>query len=103
VEAVLKMWTLSQGSPCNLGLAVAQLSVLIGILIAFGSPYHSRSNGSAAEIRSTQRTRMSNFPSLMALMLTQRCILCYQFATNFGVNESTRSYSIYLGNRQLHR
>ena len=35
------MWTPRQGSPRNLGLAVAQLSVPIGILIAFGSPYHS--------------------------------------------------------------
>jgi hypothetical protein len=40
--AVLKKWTPRQGSPRNLGLAVAQLSVPIGILIAFGSPYHSR-------------------------------------------------------------
>jgi len=53
VEAVLKMWTLRQGSPRNLGLAVAQLSVPIGSLIAFGSPYHSRPDGSASEIRST--------------------------------------------------
>ena len=37
VEAVLKEWT-RQGSPRNLGLAVAHLSVPIGILIAFGSP-----------------------------------------------------------------
>jgi hypothetical protein len=44
-----------QGSPRNLGLAVAQLSVPIGILIAFGSPYHSRPNGSGSEIRSTPR------------------------------------------------
>ena len=40
--AVLKMWTPRQGSPRDLGLAVAQLSVPIGILIAFGSPCHSR-------------------------------------------------------------
>jgi hypothetical protein len=33
----------------------------------------------------------------------QRRISCYQFDTNFGTHESTRSYSIYLGNRQLHR
>src|SRR5213083_2503966 len=32
------MWTPRQGSPRNLGLAVAQLSVPIGILISFGSP-----------------------------------------------------------------
>ena len=44
------MWTPRQGSPRNLGLAVAQLSVPIGILIAFGSPYRSRPNGSASEI-----------------------------------------------------
>jgi hypothetical protein len=37
--AVLKKWTPRQGSPRNLGLAVAQLSVPIGILIAFGSQY----------------------------------------------------------------
>jgi len=53
--AVLKMWTPRQGSPRNLGLAVAQLSVPIGILIAFGSPYQSRPNGGASEIRSTPR------------------------------------------------
>ena len=52
-RAVLKKWTPRQGSPRNLGLAVAQLSVPIGILIVFGSPYHSRPNGSLSEIRST--------------------------------------------------
>jgi hypothetical protein len=55
--AVLKKWTPRQGSPRNLGLAVAQLSVPIGILIAFGSPCHSRPNGSASEIRSTPRQK----------------------------------------------
>ena len=33
--AVLKKWTPRQGSPRNLGLAIAQLSGPIGILIAF--------------------------------------------------------------------
>ena len=36
--AVLKNWTPRQGSPRNLGLAAAQLSVPTGILIAFHSP-----------------------------------------------------------------
>ena len=36
--AVLKKWTPRQVGPRNLGLAVAQLSVPIGILIAFSSP-----------------------------------------------------------------
>ena len=37
-RAVLKKWTPCQGNPRNLGLAVVQLLVPIGILIAFGSP-----------------------------------------------------------------
>ena len=52
--AVLKKWTPRQVSPRNLGLAVAELSVPIGILIAFGSPYHS---GQMAAHRKSDRRR----------------------------------------------
>ena len=51
--AVLKKWTPRQRSPRNLGLAVAQLSVPIGILIAFGSPYPA--DRMAAHRKSDQR------------------------------------------------
>jgi hypothetical protein len=48
-------------------------------------------------------TAMSNFRSFMGPMLTQQRISCCQFATNFGLHESTRSCSIHLGNSYLHR
>ena len=74
VEAVLKKWTPRQVSPRNLGLAVAQLSVPIGILIAFGSPYHRRPNGSASEIRSVVsyfelRFRVPNDGTTLSLLV----------------------------------
>ncbi len=47
--------------------AVERLKKLIALLIAFGSPYQRRTNGSVSEIRSTPRLSLRGRTSLNVL------------------------------------